>query len=309
MNGNIGTTGNNPLNFSQDNSRLNARVQFDAPFTRLLERNNFRSALISYQRDRRNFIQAQDGLRNSIWATMKNLEVQERNLELDRQAVVLAIRRVDNTQLELNAPPQRDATTGQVQPRGPTLVQNLLSALNDLRTTQNAFMSRWLNYYGTRMRLMRDLGIMELDEEGRWIDTPIDWSLYTPEVLYQLPPELPQEWREGNFPEALPEGETAAAPSQQEPAVDLELNRPMQSIPSSVQGVSHPNTPAEGTPLYGTQPRQGLPGRQVLRSPASLGAPAANGARPSLRPMPGTTFGVLSEPAQMAEQPRFAPQR
>ena len=309
MNGNIQTTGNNPLNFSQDNSRLNASVQFDAPFTRLLERNNFRSALISYQRDRRNFIQAQDGLRNSIWATMKNLEVQERNLELDRQAVVLAIRRVDNTQLELNAPPQRDATTGQVQPRGPTLVQNLLSALNDLRTTQNAFMSRWLNYYGTRMRLMRDLGIMELDEEGRWIDTPIDWSLYTPEVSYQLPPELPQEWREGNFPEALPEGETAAAPSQQEPAVDLELNRPMQPIPSSVQGVSHPNTPAEGTPLYGTQPRQGLPGRQVLRSPASLGAPAANGARPSLRPMPGTTFGVLSEPAQMAEQPRFAPQR
>jgi hypothetical protein len=308
MDGNIGTTGNNPLNFSQDNSRLNARVQFDAPFTRLLERNNFRSALISYQRDRRNFIQTQDGLRNSIWATMKNLEVQERNLELDRQAVVLAIRRVDNTQLELNAPPQRDATTGQVQPRGPTLVQNLLSALNDLRTTQNAFMSRWLNYYGTRMRLMRDLGIMELDEEGRWIDTPIDWSLYTPKDSYQLPPELPQEWLEGNFPEALPEGETAPAPPQQEPAADLELNRPMHPIPSSVQGVSHPNTPAEGTPLYGTQPRQGLPERQVLRSPASLGAPAAD-ARPSLRPMPGTTFGVLSEPAQMAEQPRFAPQR
>ena len=85
MNGNIGTMGNNPLNFSQDNSRLNARVQFDAIHP-TLERNNFRSALISYQRDRRNFIQAQDGLRNSIWATMKNLEVQERNLELiDKQ--------------------------------------------------------------------------------------------------------------------------------------------------------------------------------------------------------------------------------
>ena len=35
-------------------------------------------------------------------------------------------------------------------------------------------MSAWLNHYETRMMLYRDLGIMELDDEGMWIDRPLE---------------------------------------------------------------------------------------------------------------------------------------
>lgn len=299
MNGGLSESSNSLLPGSTVNSNLTTSLEFDAPFTRLLERNNFRSALISYQRSRRGFIQTQDGLRNSIWSTMQNLEVQERNLELDRQAVVLAIRRVDNTQMELNAPPQRDPSTGQVQPRGPTLVQNLLSALNDLRTTQNAFMSRWLNYYGTRMTLMRELGIMELDEEGRWIDTPVDWSLYTPEDSFQLPPDVPQEWMEESLPEGLPMDDETVPGLQGEPAADMQLNRPMRQTSSAARGMRslsfQPQAP-KAQEIAQTPPAPSLP-------------PTTAAARPLLQAPTGTILANPLDATQLARQPRPAPQR
>ena len=62
-------------------------------------------------------------------------------------------------------------------PFGPTSARNLIEALAALRTTQNTFMSAWLSYYATRMRLVRELGIMSINEEGGWIDIPVPDSM------------------------------------------------------------------------------------------------------------------------------------
>jgi hypothetical protein len=76
-------------------------------------------------------------------------------------------------------------------------VQNLLSALSDLSNAQNNFMSVWLNYYAGRMQLMRDLGIMQLDEKGRWIDRPLEEVLAELSCQVEpLPPDVPNEWWE-----------------------------------------------------------------------------------------------------------------
>ena len=47
----MGTVGNNPVQFRATGS-LQVGLQFDAPFTRLLERNNYRQAIIDYQQER-----------------------------------------------------------------------------------------------------------------------------------------------------------------------------------------------------------------------------------------------------------------
>ena len=49
-------------------------VEFDAPFTRLLERNAYRESLIDYQRSRREFIQSRDALQLGVRALLRNLE-------------------------------------------------------------------------------------------------------------------------------------------------------------------------------------------------------------------------------------------
>ena len=56
-------------------------------------------------------------------------------------------------------------------------------------------MSVWLNFYSERMQLMRDLGIMQLDEYGRWIDRPLGEMLTnTSTDCPQLPPSIPNRW-------------------------------------------------------------------------------------------------------------------
>jgi hypothetical protein len=145
-------------------------LEFDAPFTRLLERNTYRESLIEYQRSRRAFIQSRDSLQLGLRAILRNLELRRQQLKIQRRAVAIALRRVDQTQLELTAPRaigQRiDSTTA----------TNLLSAQGSLQSSQNAFLAAWLSYYASRLRLYRELGIMVLDSEGRWLEFPIEGS-------------------------------------------------------------------------------------------------------------------------------------
>ncbi|MFV1964211.1 MAG: hypothetical protein ACC628_02220 [Pirellulaceae bacterium] len=193
-NGRLNTNRDNPASFRAPDSEFRLGIQFDAPFTRLLERNNYRQSLIDYQRNRRQFIQFIDGIYNQIRGRLRQMEQLRINLEIQRRAVTIAIRRVDVTQEELNKPvppPEPGQPAAQL---GPTAALNLLTALSDLRSVQDNFMSVWLNYYASRMALMRDMGIMALDEEGRWIDTPI--VVREGEVLEGglIPPAVPAAW-------------------------------------------------------------------------------------------------------------------
>jgi hypothetical protein len=77
---------------------------------------------------------------------------------------------------------------------GPTVAQNLIFALNDLLASQNVFMSVILNHYENRMMLYRELGIMELDDCGIWIDKPIEESDWLTEDQCPVPPAVPQAW-------------------------------------------------------------------------------------------------------------------
>lgn len=217
LGGNLRTSGDNALRFDGDNSTLQAGVQFDAPLTRLLERNNYRQALIDYQRGRRSFIQSRDGLKLGLRALLRQIDQLAANLEIQRRAVAISIRRVDLTRAELNRPvppPQPGQPPAQF---GPTAATSLLTALSDLRNTQNNFMSVWLNYYAARMRLARELGLMRLDEDGRWIDEPIPGVNEVPTTDMSVPPEVPALWLQ------LAEGKnesTAADRTGEETAAD-----------------------------------------------------------------------------------------
>lgn len=172
--GDMGTVGDNPLNFRSTASTVRAGIRFDAPFTRLVERNNYRQQLIEYQRSRRDLIQTFDGVYFGLRSRLRNLQQLRINLEIQRRATVIAIRRVDLTRETLNEP-QPPAQPGEpISTLGPTAAQNLLTAINDLSNVQNNFMSVYLSYYANRMLLARDLGTMMLDEQGRWIDGPLD---------------------------------------------------------------------------------------------------------------------------------------
>jgi outer membrane efflux protein len=204
VNGEIRTSRNNPFSFNGDSGNLQMGVKFDTPFTRLLERNTYRQSLIDYQRSRRDFIQSRDSLHLGLRGLLRQIEQLRRNLEIQRRAVAIAIRRVDMTRAALYAPVRPPQPGQRPAQFGPTAANNLLFALSSLRNTQNNFLSVWLNYYAARLRLAREIGIMKLNQDGSWIEPNqlgsnlefVSDKNKSSTEKRALPPIVPKEWIE-----------------------------------------------------------------------------------------------------------------
>jgi outer membrane protein TolC len=164
--GDVNTVNNNPLEFRGSTGRLRVGLEFDAPLTRVAERNAYRAAQIAYQQTRRRYYAFEDSIHQSLRATLRDIRLAQLDFELRRAAVFVAITQLDLTRLGLQRPP-RPGETGQL---GATTARDLLQASSALLTAQNNFLNAWLNYEVQRMGLDFDLGTMRLDENGMWID-------------------------------------------------------------------------------------------------------------------------------------------
>ncbi|MCR9292422.1 MAG: hypothetical protein NXI32_06870 [bacterium] len=218
--GDVRTARNNPVDFRASTSSLRLGVEFDAPLARLLERNGYRETLIQYQRSRREFIQSRDALQRGLRALLRTLEQRRLQLEIQRRAVSIALRRVEQTQLALLTPPP-PVQPGARPQINPTTAINLLGAQSSLQNSQNSFLAAWLNYYAARLRLYRELGIMQLDPSGRWIENSLDFAdpSTTNEVddVETLPPPVPVDVLDVNQ------------------AIGSDYSRPEDDVPTAVR--------------------------------------------------------------------------
>jgi hypothetical protein len=164
--GDISNTGNNPLNLNGNTGRLRAGLQFDSPLTRLSERNTYRQSLIEYQQARRSYYNFEDTIKRVLRDEIRVIELNQINFELRRAAVHVAVGQVELTRLRLQEPPK----PGVEQVFNNTTARDLVSALSDLLNVQNDFLSVWVNYEVQRRNLDLDLGTMQLDQRGIWID-------------------------------------------------------------------------------------------------------------------------------------------
>ncbi len=162
--GDVGNVGQNPFKLRSTTGRLRAGIQFDAPLTRLAERNNYRTALIQYQQARRNYYAFEDQVARQLRSTLRTVAANQVNFELQRLAVLEAARQIDRNEdiridQELNN-----------QSSGVTAARDAVSALSDLLNAQNSFLAIWVNYESLRRSLDLDLGTLQIDTEGLWID-------------------------------------------------------------------------------------------------------------------------------------------
>jgi hypothetical protein len=195
--GDLRHEGSNPVKLSSTDGRLNVGLRWDGPFTRLLERNVYRESLIDYQRARRSYYLFGDGVSLGLRQTLRQIDLNQVNFELRRAAVEVAVRQVQLARLRLQEPPK----PGETQTFGPTTAQNLVGALSALRAAQDAFLSVWVNYEVQRRILDLNLGTMQLDGEGAWVDPgPIGYTFGYPNpeavrqdfaALWMPPIELP----------------------------------------------------------------------------------------------------------------------
>jgi hypothetical protein len=156
----------NPLKLDDTTGHLRAGVQFDAPLTRLSERNTYRQSLIEYDQARRNYYRFEDRIGQLLRGTIRRIELNQLNFELLRSAVRVSISQVELAQLRLQEPPRPEVESV----LGATTARDLVTALSDLLNAQTDFLSVWVNYEVLRRGLDLDLGTMQLDPDGVWID-------------------------------------------------------------------------------------------------------------------------------------------
>ena len=155
---------NNPFSLDSSTGTLRVGLRFDTPLIRLSERNTYRQALLEYQQARRSYYQFEDGINRSLRDTLRTLQLNQQNFEIRREAV-----RAADLQIELNED-IRKLQEASRQPSGPTAARDAVSALSDLLQAQNDFLSVWVTYELLRRTLDLDLGTMQLDSDGMWID-------------------------------------------------------------------------------------------------------------------------------------------
>lgn len=168
LEGNIGTSGGNrPFDFRRDQSSYRFGMRFTAPLDQILERNSYRRTLIDYERTKRAYMLAEDTVKQQIRRDWRQLQVLRENLETSKQAIRFAAAQYDLAVDEALRP----KAPGQAATRGTGLQgNNLLGALNSILQAQNSLIANWVDYERNRLNIHRDMGIMDLGEDGVWND-------------------------------------------------------------------------------------------------------------------------------------------
>ncbi len=142
----------------------------ELPLTRRLERNEYRTALIAYQRQRRLLQAAEDQVLLEVRSELRALRVQAANYKIQQRAVPVAYSQRDNALevLRVPNPPGQASSAGNAA----ALTQQLLGAQSTVLQNEDRLYQFYINYLVNRLLLFRDMELMPLDPRGVWIDEP-----------------------------------------------------------------------------------------------------------------------------------------
>jgi outer membrane protein TolC len=127
-------------------------ADLDLPLNRVAERNAYRSAIISLERVRRNYELSQDDVKFEVRQAVRNLLEAEESYRIQISSLELAERRVDSTRL--------------LQQAGRASTRDLLDAQDDLLSARNGVTRALVTHTIARLELLRDLGLLTVDQEG-----------------------------------------------------------------------------------------------------------------------------------------------
>ena len=142
--------------FNLNEYSLNGGVSLDLPLNRKLERNRYRTTIITFERQLRTLALFLDNLKSDLREDLRTLDQSRQSYDIQTRAKQLADRRVESSELSLQA--------GRVQ------VRDVVDAQTARVQAYNAATAALVEYHLTRMRLLLDLGILKTAKEKFWLD-------------------------------------------------------------------------------------------------------------------------------------------
>ena len=131
-----------------------AGILLDLPLERTAERNAYRNSLIDMERALRDVQSLEDQVKLEIRENLRSLLSARESYIIQLQAVNIAERRVESTQLFLEA--------GQAE------IRDVLDAQESLVSARNALSSALVTYRLAELQMQRDMGVLQVDEKGIW---------------------------------------------------------------------------------------------------------------------------------------------
>lgn len=171
--------GNNPMDFSFDDSETRLSVALDTPLNRRLQRNNFRLALINYNVGLRNLMAAEDSIKLDVREDLRQLALDRNQYTIAVASAALAYERVISTQLRLQFAVANVAA------------RDFLEAQQAYTNSLNAIARQHVNYVTDRTELFFDLEAIDLDNNGYWSGVTED---YGPQVNVDFPGTNPRPY-------------------------------------------------------------------------------------------------------------------
>ncbi len=160
----LSTAGSDNAQLRTDRGLYSLLIGIDLPFERTAERNNYRSALIGYEQTVRGLQDVEDSVKFDVRRVLRNLLEARESIRIQAEAVRVAQRRVDSTDLFLQA--------------GRAEIRDLLEAQNALNAAQDALTSAVVSYRIGELELQRDLGVLDVSSDGLWVEfDPDDYKI------------------------------------------------------------------------------------------------------------------------------------
>ena len=186
LSGSIGNTGDDPFRFRDTTGTLRAGLAWDAPITRLRERNIYRQSLLEYQGRLRAYYRYEDQQYLSFKNSLRSIILQKINFEASRKQLQVATRNVLFQRTKIQEPPGQLGNS-----LSPETAQRLIGSLQGLQGAQDALLAVWVGYEINRSQLDFALGTMQIDENGIWIDPGAIGAIHG--YPSQEPPNTPSD--------------------------------------------------------------------------------------------------------------------
>jgi len=154
---NLSTNANTSFgNQKFDNRSYSAGLSLEIPIDQMSERNSWRRAEISHEATLRSFDEFKDGLVVAVISSLRGLKRQRRTLDIQRQQIEDSARTVRIAELRFE--------------RGEIGNRDLLENQQNMLEAQNRLINEKVSYEITRLGLLKDLGILFIDERGMWVE-------------------------------------------------------------------------------------------------------------------------------------------
>ena len=157
LNGRAGAESDGATNFtdiSLSDGTYSLGVTAELPLDQMSERNSYRQALISLQRDLRGLDQDVDNIKLGVRQAYRDLEETTESYRIQQIGLKLAEQRVEVERLSLQY--------------GRSTVRLLLDSEDALVQAQNDLLNALVNHVNAKMSFFRDIGIMQVRPDGMW---------------------------------------------------------------------------------------------------------------------------------------------